>query len=240
MTLKGTAAKRIGDGVTPTIDALLNSVRERGGFEGLKNALLEEIALSENYLFEKDAKGKSPFYAFVKTFYGEQEYINLVSDCLVACLLEDKLITEQDLKERKACVAVKGYGGAGISGALTSRWAIPQILVSDKASRHNGKSGSIFTAREPKMEDKVIVLDDTFDSGGSAKELIGKLRAVVSEIICCEVVQKRGYGDLEGSGVKLCCVFASDELGGTIDEVRRDLEGSDLVDQLRELGKTRG
>ncbi len=207
--------ERIDDGVTTSVSSLIESIGRRGGFDGLKERITEAVRKGDLFVVEKvDDSKKCPTYAFVKTLYGGQHGLNLLADAVVARLLEDGVVGEGDLDLNGVFVAAEGYGGASLAATLTSRWGMPQILISDKPSPHNGKSGGVFTGNEPMEGEPVIVVDDTKDSGGSLIEMADALTRAGGKVICFVVVQKRGYGDMKDTDIPLCYVFESDELLG--------------------------
>jgi orotate phosphoribosyltransferase len=208
-----TKVERIDDGVTPSVRSLLDSVERRGGFAGLKEKVLEAVRAGDLFVVEKvDESKKCPTYVFVKTFCGNQYGLNLLADAVVARLLEDGVVGEGELECNGVFVAAKGYGGASLAATLTSRWGMPQILISDKPSPHNGKSGGVFTANEPMEGKPVIVVDDTLDSGGSLREMADALKKAGSDVVGFVTVQKRGCGNLGDTGIPFCYVFASEEV----------------------------
>jgi orotate phosphoribosyltransferase len=125
----------------------------------------------------------SDFYVDIKKAYGYPKALNIIAEELW-----------ERIDKRTTCIATAGYGGLSPATVISSRHNLNLTLVRDEPKKH-GKGGWI-DGYVPSKQDKVVLIDDVFTTGGSLRKLIKILEPTRAEIIGAYVVVKRGEGDL--------------------------------------------
>jgi len=140
-----------------------------------------EIMLREPITLASGAT--SDFYMDVKKAYGHPKALNMIAERLW-----------ERMDKRATCIATAGYGGLSPATVISSRHNLNLTLVRDEPKKH-GRGGWI-DGYVPNEQDKVVLVDDVFTTGGSLRKLIKILEPTKAEIIGVYVVVKRGEGNL--------------------------------------------
>ena len=128
--------------------------------------------------------GESSYYIDVKKTYGYPEVISTIAEELYKKIGADV-----------TAVAAAGYGGIPLASVIAEKYKLKLILVRDEPKKH-GKIKFI-DGYVPNNEDKIVIVDDVFTTGGSLRKIIEVLRMTEAEILGSYVVVKRGKEKFE-------------------------------------------
>ena len=127
--------------------------------------------------------GESNFYFDVKKVYGTP---SLLQEIAVAMI--------EQMPKETTCVAVEGYGGLPLGTAISLIKGYNLTLVRQDPKKYGTKRW--IDAYVPTRDDRILVVDDVFTTGGSLRRMFDVLTTNGGKVIGAGVVVKRGEGKL--------------------------------------------
>ncbi len=127
--------------------------------------------------------GRSDVYFDVKKSYGNPE---LLQEIAVAMIEQFPLGAN--------CVACEGYGGLPLGAAISLIRGYNLTLVRQDPKNYGTRRW--LDGHLPTAEDRIVVVDDVFTTGGSLRRMIDVLNKNGGKVVSVGVVVKRGEGEL--------------------------------------------
>ena len=178
-----------------------------------KKDLIEELKKIPEIIYE-DPYGRhvglasgcvSNFYIDVKRACGYPETLNAICDALY-----------ENLDKRTTCVVAGGYGGTP-AVYLAGKYNLKLTLLRMERKQH-GKSSLIegwagfIEGYVLTKDDKASFIDDVWTTGGSLRKMIKAIRPSEAEIVGCNVVVRRGEGNLDDLGIPVKHLLVTEDL----------------------------
>lgn len=136
---------------------------------------LENIFISEG----NSSQNVSDLYADIKMAFGYPAQRNEI--------IENFL---REIPDEATCIAASGYGGVPAASILSYLDSKKLSMLRDKPKGHG--SPVFFDGHVPGENDKLLIIDDVFTTGGSLRKIIEKAEQNGAEVIGCMVVYERG------------------------------------------------